>query len=68
MMADAVPISEEFVRGGYNFEVTATQPGNESSNSISVTQSQNSTLDSDNHTDREGEESLPKNKVSFEDE
>ena len=66
-MADAVPISEEFVGSGYTFETTATQPGNKSSNSISVTQSQNSTSDSDKHTDCKGEESLPKKKVPSED-
>ena len=52
VIAEAAPLSEEFVRSGYNLETTATQPGNESSNSISVTQLQNSTSVSDNHTDR----------------
>ena len=56
VIADAAPLSEEFVRSGYTFETTATQPGNESSNSVSVTQSQNSTSGSDNHADCEGEE------------
>ena len=68
VIANAAALSEEFVRSGYNFETTATQPGNESSDSVSVTQSQNSTSGSDNHADREGEESLPKKKVSFADE
>ena len=67
MIADAAPIPEEFVRSGYTSKTTTTQPGNESSNSVSVAQSQNSTSGSDNHTDREGEEPLPKKKVSFED-
>ena len=45
----------------------ATQPGNESTNSSSITHLQNSTSGSDNRTDREGEESLLKKKVSFDD-
>ena len=58
-------ISEEFLSSGYNFETTATQPGNESSNSNDVTQLQDNVLGSDNHTDYKGEESLSKNKVPF---
>ena len=68
VIANAAALSEEFVRSGYNFETTATQPGNESSDSVNITQLQNSNSGSDNHADREGEESLPKKKVSFDDE
>ena len=68
VIANAAALSEEFVRSGYNFETTATQPGKESSDSVSVTQSQHSTPGSDNHADRKGDELLPKTKVSFDDE
>ena len=37
MMADAVHISEEFVRSGYTFKTPATQPENESGNNNSAT-------------------------------
>ena len=65
MTVDAVLLSEEYVRNGYNFETTTTRPGNESSTSVNVTQSQNGTSGSDDHTDHEGEESLPKKNIWY---
>jgi hypothetical protein len=59
MMVAIVAISKEFVRSGSE---------KESSNSIDVTQSQDSTFERDNPADCEGEELLPGKKVLFEDE
>ena len=67
VIVNAAALSEKFVSSGYKFKTTATQPDNESSNSVSVTQSQNRTSGSDNHTNCEGEESLSRKKVSFDD-